>query len=100
MVTGAQTVSLRPKHSFLRRPQLQAQSVSDLSPAALATFSGFPSSAELVQGGPKLKGSEKSARTGLPKWYCVHESPRGLYQTLCPGSLTQDFWRCGPRIMI
>lgn len=45
------------------------------------TFSGFPSSAELVQGGPRLvgsKGSEKSSRPGFLRGYHAGASPGAI----------------------
>ena len=87
-----------PRFSSLHR--LRSRPMSDLSPAALASFPGFPSSAELIQGGPEpagSKGSEKSARLGLPKLYCAHGFPGELSPTLVPGlmnpgSLAVDAW--------
>lgn len=85
-----------PCFSSLHR--LWSWPVSDLSPAALAAFPGFPSSAELTEGGPKpagSRGSEKSARLGLPKPYCAHGFPGELSPALAlglvnPGSLDVD----------
>ena len=85
-----------PLFSSLHR--LRSRPVSDLSPAALAAFPGFPSSAELTEGGPKpagSRGSEKSVRLGLPKPYCAHGflgelSPALALGLVNPGSLDMD----------